>query len=288
MTNYFSSDQTLSELTSAVLLELHEPIAGSEAVPIDLVEDKINEVYSEVFNDQAIKPSARESDISFALANDTTLDGDVAVGAVTIDLVDASNWRSSGKLLLQGDIITYTGKTDNRLTGVTGVNVAHSDGDVARQMYLLTALASDIHGEQIQYVEVNGIPQHPMGWENLVNGIDFMPNTYCIIEGYLLFSRVGLVGGESAGKVLISYVQSVTPMSETTDKPTLFPNSWRRPILVYGACMKIAASDAYRTSWDFWDREFKESKKQYIAFKNGRVRDRANKVRPSVYRRLMR
>lgn len=288
MTNYFSSDQTLSELTSAVLLELHEPIAGSEAVPIDLVEDKINEVYSEVFNDQAIKPSARESDISFALANDTTLDGDVAVGAVTIDLVDASNWRSSGKLLLQGDIITYTGKTDNQLTGVTGVNVEHSDGDVARQMYLLTALASDIHGEQIQYVEVNGIPQHPMGWENLVNGIDFMPNTYCIIEGYLLFSRVGLVGGESAGKVLISYVQSVTPMSETTDKPTLFPNSWRRPILVYGACMKIAASDAYRTSWDFWDREFKESKKQYIAFKNGRVRDRANKVRPSVYRRLMR
>jgi hypothetical protein len=287
MANYFSSDQTFLELCGFVLQELHEPSTGSEAVPMDLVEDKINAVYAEVFNDQGIKPSAREADISFALSDDTTLDGAVAVGATSIVLRDATNWKTSGKVLLQGDIITYTGKTTNTLTGVTGVNVTHQDGETARQMYSLATLASDIQAEQIQYIDINGIPQTYMGWENIVNGIDFFPNSYSVFEGYLLFSRNGTSSGSSASKVFMAYTQSLTPLSADGDKPTLIPNSWRQPLLGYGACMKIAGADAYRTAWDFWKSGHDEAKAQYIAFKNTRVRDRVNKIRPSLYSRLL-
>lgn len=288
MTNYFNSAITFDNLRNFVLQELHEPVStGSEAVPLDLVEDRLNMVYAEVFNDQRIKPSAREADISFKLADDTTLSAALAVGATSVGLTESANWQSSGKGLLQSDIITYTGNVADVLTGVTGVNVAHDSGELARQMYSLSTVASDIVAEQIQYIEVNGIPQTYMSYESLINGIDFFPNCYTVFEGYLIFSRVGTTGGDTPSKVLMVYTQTLTPLSADADVPTLIPNSWRIPILGYGACMKIAASDAYRTSWDWWKAEYEKATKQYVAFKNNRVRDRSNKIRPSIYKRFI-
>lgn len=288
MTNYFNSAIDFDDLRNFVLQELHEPVTtGSEAVPLDMVEDKLNATYAEVFNDQRIKPSAREADISFALAEDTTLSAAVAVSATSVGLTESANWQSSGKALLQSDVITYTGNSSDTLTGVTGVNVAHDSGEIARQMYLLTTVASDIVAEQIQYIEVNGIPQTYMPYESLINGIDLNPNCYTVFEGYLIFSRVGTTGSDTPSKVLMVYTQTLTPMSADADVPTLIPNTWRTPILGYGACMKIAASDAYRTSWDWWKSEHEKAVKQYVAFKNNRVRDRSNKLRPSIYKRFV-
>jgi len=287
MTNYFSSDLTFTELTSLTLQQLHEPVAGSEAVSIDLVEDTLNTVYAEVFTDQTMKQSAREADVSFNVAPDTTLDGAVAVGATSVVLVDATYFPSTGRAMLQGDIISYTGKSSNTLTGVTGVNVAHVDGENVRAMYNLVTLASDIDLEQIQYLDLNGIPQTPMGYENLLSGINYFPNTYSIYDGYLMFNRSSVSTGGSASVCLMTYTQVVTPLSSSSDKPSLIPNSMRVPLLVYGACMKIAASDAYRTSWDWWQKEYDKNLKKYVALRNNRVRDRNNKVRPSIYRRII-
>ena len=287
MTNYFSSDLTFTELTSLTLQQLKESVAGSEAVSIDLVEDTINTVYFEVFTDPSMKQSAREADISFAVAPDTTLNGAVAVSATSVILTDATNFPSSGRAFLQDDIISYTGKSSNTLTGVTGVNVAHDSGENVRAMYLLTTLASDIDVEQIQALYVNGITQTPIGYENLLSNLNYFPNSYAIYDGYLIFSRSSVSTGGSSSKALMTYTQVVTALSASGDKPTLIPNSFRIPLLVYGSAMKLAAADAYRTSWDWWTKQYEAALKRYIFLRNNRVRDRNNKVRPSVYKRLM-
>jgi len=283
-TAYYSSDIDFVNLQNLTLRELREPEAtGSEAVPVELVKDMINTVYAEAFNDQRMKQSAREKDISFNLANDTTLVSDVLAGAVTLPLSDSTTFRTAGKVLLESEIADYTGNTiiTNTLTGVTNIDINHLSGEVVRQMYPLSSIASDIEAEQIQYLDVNGIPQQYISYENLITATRFYPNSYAVYKGHIIFSRQSTTGGTTVlPKVLMIYTQKVTPLSMTTDKPSLIPNSWRIPILVYGAAMKIAASDAFRTSWDWWDKEYNKALSQYIAFKNNRVKDINNKRRP--------
>lgn len=283
MTTQYSSDITFSELQQYVLRELKEPTVGSEAVSVDLVKDMINDVYAAAFNDQRMKQSARENDVSFTLANDTTLAADAASGAVSITLSDNTTFRTTGKALLESDIITYTGKGASTLTGVTGLETNQTVGCLVRQLYPLSSVASTIQEEQIQYLDINGVPQQYLTYDNLITQVNFTPNTYTVYKGHLLFSRQATLGSSTPAKVLMIYTEKVVPLSSDTDKSTLIPNSWRVPILVYGACMKIAAADSFRTSWDWWKMEYDKALSQYIAFKNNRVRDVQNRRRPSVW-----
>lgn len=287
MAVYFSSDMTLLEMQNSVLRSLHEPVdVGSEAVPMDLVKDKLNEVYANAFNDQRMKQSARENNVSFALSNDTKLSDDLTVvGAVTINVNDASTYLTAGKLLLFNEIVSYTGKTATSFTGVTGVSIDHVSGESVRQLYPLATIASDIDAEQIQLVNVNGIPYHYKSYERLVGLVNFDPLSFTVYKNNLLFSpQAGGTSGGTTSKCFLVYTQKVTTMTAGADKPALIPNEFRVPILVYGACTLIAAEDAFRTSWDFWQESYKKSLSEYIAFKNKRVLDHQNRVRPSIYR----
>ncbi len=286
MTNFYSSDIDFNSLVQMVLQELREPTTGSEAVPLDLVEDMVNRVYSEAFNDQRQKQSARENNTSFIAVNDTTLDGDVSPGATSIVLNSSATYRTSGAVLLENEIVTYSGNNTgtNTLTGVSPVLLQHYSGEVVRQMYLLTSLSATIDCEQIQYLEVNGLPQTFMEYDNLIGAISFSPNTYTIYKGYLLLSQQSTQGqNDPTSSAFMVYTEKVTPLSGSTDKPVLIPNSFRVPILVYGACMKIAASDAFRTSWDWWTKQYETSLSQYIAFRNNRIKSVNTRKRPSVY-----
>lgn len=286
MATYFSSDITFLALQNLVLQELKEPVnTGSEAVPLDLVKDKINEVYSDAFNDQRMKQSARENNISFRVASDTYLTADVAIGATSITVSDCSTFLSAGKLLLQSEIVTYTGTNGvDTFTGVSGVNVNHASGEACRQVYPLSTIASDLDTESVQYLDINGLPQTFMEYPSLITATTYYPNSYTIYKRNLIFSRQGTVGSSTAPlNALMMYTQQVTALSADADKPTLIPNSYRIPLLVYGACTRIAASDAYRTSWDWWQKEYDRALSQYIAFRNTRVKDVNNKRRPTVY-----
>jgi len=59
----------------------------------------------------------------------TTLDGAVSAGATTVDLIDATNFADAGTGYIAGDEFAWTGKTDNQLTGVTGI-LDHDDESV--------------------------------------------------------------------------------------------------------------------------------------------------------------
>lgn len=286
MSQLITSDTTFKNLYESVLRELKEPLIGSEAVPLDLAKDKVNEVYMEVFNDQRMKQSARENDVSFSLSPDQSIVNDINAGSTTVQLTDVTGWQSSGSALLLSDVISYTGidTSTNTLTGVTGLTIKHYAGEAIRQMYKLSTIATDIDEEQIHYLDVNGIIQYYMSYDQLITQINFFPNTYTVYKGNLLFSRQSSLGNPARlSNSLMIYSQKVTPMSTDSDKPTLIPNSYRTPVLVYGACMKIAAADAYKTSWDWWKSEYEKGVKQYIAFKNCRVRDVNNRRRPTVY-----
>lgn len=287
-TVYFSGDLTFESLWNMVLRELHEAeVAGTEAVPVELVKDKINEVYADVFNDMRIKQSARENSVSFNAIPDDSLAADTAVGATSVVLNNSDNFRSSGKALLQSEIITYSGNTTatETLTGVTPLQIAHTSGESIRQMYQLSALASDIDEEQIQLLTINGIPLTPQGFDRLISISGYTPYAYAVYKGYLLLAKgVSSGSGGEVGQGMMLYSQKVTPLSASGDKPSLIPNQMRVPLLVYGACARIAAADGFRTSWDWWTKEYDRALSQYIAFKNTRTKDRANRTRPTINR----
>ncbi len=287
-TVYFNSDIDFQKLQNLVLREIHEPEgSGSEAVPLELTKDKLNEVYANVFNDQRIRQSAREQNISFVVVPDDSLRTDVAAGAVTIPLNNSANFRSSGAILLQNEIVTYTGNDtlNNELTGVSATKVPHYGGEAVRQLYTLSTEASSIDDTNVQLVTVNGIPYSYQPYERLISSTTYAPFSWTIYKGYLLFTRnVGSVSGGSVGQGFMVYTLLVTPMSANGDKPTFIPNQFRVPLLVYGACMLIAASDSFRTSWDWWEKQYDKALSQYIAWKNKRVVDRNNKTRPSLNR----
>lgn len=285
-TVYFNSDMTFINLINLVLRALKEPEnTGSEAVSVEEVKDAINMIYSAAFNDQRMKQSARENNTSFQLANDTTLSADLNVGDTTMQITDASSYLPAGRVLALSEMIDYTTNDLNTiLGGLSGLQIPQLSGAVIRQMYPLTTLAPTIQEESIQYLDVNGIPQQFMEYPTNVTAINFYPNSYSIYKGFLIISRQSTIGGNNQQQsALMIYTQKVVPLSANTDKPVLIPNTWRIPILVYGACMKIAAEDAFRTSWDWWKSEYERSLSQYIAFRNTRVKDINNRRRPSVY-----
>jgi hypothetical protein len=286
--SYYSADINFESLVNLVLRELKEPEGvGSEAVTVGLVKDTINMVYAEAFNDQRMKQSARENNISFQLANDTTLTADLNVGDPTMLIDDAVSFLAAGRVLGLSEMIDYTTNDFvHTLGGLSGLQIMQPSGTVIRQMYPLTTLCPNIQSENFQYFDVNGIPQQYMEYPTNITAVNFYPNSYSIYKGFLIISRQSTVGGNAQrSDGLIIYTQQVVPLLNTTDIPTLIPNSWRIPILVYGAAMRIAASDAYKTSWDWWNSQYTMALSQYIAFKNCRVIDRNNKVRPILYNR---
>lgn len=60
----------------------------------------------------------------------STLDGDIAIGAIAIDLASGEGARfgSSGTVMIQGEAIAFSGRSTDQLTGVTGVLTEHLDG----------------------------------------------------------------------------------------------------------------------------------------------------------------
>jgi len=52
-----------------------------------------------------------------SITNETTLNGAISAAATSVILTDATSFPSSGTILIGAELITYTGKTANTLTG---------------------------------------------------------------------------------------------------------------------------------------------------------------------------
>lgn len=65
----------------------------------------------------------------------TTLAGDINPGDTVINVADGSQLVGSSWIIINGDVIGYTGMIGNQLTGVTGINTAHLTGDTVTRYY---------------------------------------------------------------------------------------------------------------------------------------------------------
>tara|TARA_R110000868_G_scaffold395229_1_gene666819 strand:- start:731 stop:1045 length:315 start_codon:yes stop_codon:yes gene_type:complete len=76
----------------------------------------------------------------------TTTSADMAVGDTTISITDTTDFATAGSIYVNGNIITYTGKTATSFTGCTNVLFAHLSGsDVSVAFDLPTTYGSVIN-----------------------------------------------------------------------------------------------------------------------------------------------
>ncbi len=77
------------------------------------------------------------------------LDGSITAGATTLTITDATDFPSSGKLKIDMEIMNYSGKAGNDLTGLTrgtdsSTADAHDDGTDTNLVFTVTDHAMDI------------------------------------------------------------------------------------------------------------------------------------------------
>lgn len=63
----------------------------------------------------------------------TTLNGAITTASTSIVLTSGTDFASSGTVEIEGDLITYTGKSTHTLTGVTGISFSHATATTVRQ-----------------------------------------------------------------------------------------------------------------------------------------------------------
>jgi len=281
MANYVNSDMTFGDLCSLVLREYKEPVTGSTAVSLDLVEDMVNTTYYDIFNEPADASYLREANYEFATIPDAYVgSGGIAVGATSIVLQDSSNLpNAERKVLINGrEFATYTSNDlATTLSGVTGVQTAHSEGESVQVGYPLSDI-TDIDEQEINSVRVDGVEykfKDPSVWLNVSS---YQYQHYTIFDGYMFFPRTS-----AAQYVQMIYDKKVTLMANTTDKPTLIPNKYRVPLLVSGAVAKIGVRDDMRTGWDYHKNEFNTTIKKFYATGNNRIKTKTPIRRGSVY-----
>ena len=64
---------------------------------------------------------------------ETTLNGAISAGATTITLTNASDFATSGKGNVDGDSFSWSGKSSNDLTGVSGISFDHDTASPVQQ-----------------------------------------------------------------------------------------------------------------------------------------------------------
>ena len=84
----------------------------------------------------------------------STLNGDISNSATTVVVADGTNFSSSGKIQINNEIISYTGKSTNNLTGCTrGQNLttaaAHTSGDTVDQVVETISGLTHLEGQTV-------------------------------------------------------------------------------------------------------------------------------------------
>lgn len=274
MANYINMDMTLGDLTNYILTEYKEPIAGSLEMSVDNVEDKINETYMDIFNSPELVSFDKRSTYSFSVVEDQLLDGDILAGAVTLNLVDASEWPNTGYACIDGhDFFTYTGKSSNQLTGVTGLKTNHLSNENVKLGYSVPA---DINYGGIENPILTSLVPY-----TYVEPGSFFNNTLSF--SYTIFKNKIFVSSSDSRIFSFFYEVLLTALSTTSDKPSLIPGSFRPALLGSGAIAKLGVRDDMRSGWDYHFQRYQVELKKFIAKQNNPVKSRPGATRPTIY-----
>lgn len=248
------SNLTFVELQNLVYSELKVPQGatlttqppGTEAYPLSMIQELLNEAYYDVYNQPGKNIYLRENAVEFDSLADSYLTAAVVVGDTTINVSTTTGWPTAGVLLLNTDFITYTGTTLTTFTGCTGVNnKSLGANDTVRACYSLAIKASDMDQQQIREVMSAGLDLEFQPPERFLQTLDPVTLWYTIFMGYLI-----LPIGTVSQNIFIQYYKLITLMSGATDTPALIPNNFRKGLLVMYAVGRALILDDKRTGWD--------------------------------------
>src|SRR3990167_7584671 len=162
-------------------------------------------------------PDFMRAETGGTLVADTDLDesGGVATTDTTLDLTSATNAISSGGGIVvydedMPDIVYYTSKSSNQLTGVTGIGFAHEDADTVSFLYALPSNFHDLRQTEgygdgvrvngVNYTFTSGVPTGTQF--SLVNNAGAF---------YLWFPR------SASGDYSVFYNKTVTTINDAAD-----------------------------------------------------------------------
>lgn len=187
----------------------------------------------------------------FLVPVDTTTTAAVATSDVTISLANVDNFESAGSVWIDHDVIDYTAISTLDLTGVTGIDIAHSSGDT---VYPLIAVPTDYaNTPQLKVRKSTGehydevLFTDERLWDDEIGGGNYAAK-FTIIhsedDGNLHIRMDGLSSGDRA---VFYYMKSPTTMSDDADTATI-PDPYALKILP-----KLAAYKAMKLRGDNLD-----------------------------------
>jgi hypothetical protein len=238
-------DQDLSDLRAKVLIEL-KSVTGSDAYPTVMIDNKLNEGYMAVFNQPKKNLYVREGTVEFMSIADQPVTSQITAGDTAINVVSTAAFPNAGKILINEDIITYTGKTATSFTGCSGVNFTTTDNPLCRAVYPLATYLPDLDEQQIRGILCNGINLEMFSYERFLTQNQFTFYKYTIFNKSLILPKYN-----ATQRVMVSFFKELTPMVSDADKPDLIPNVFRQ-MLVYYAVGLILILDDKRTGWELY------------------------------------
>ena len=281
---------TASELESKILRQLKEVDTSpstSEAFPTELIYDTMNEIYEEVFNQPNKQIHVRTDEYEFTTVEDTTLDGDLTAGDTSIVLADSSSFPSSGRILIENELIDYTANDGSTTLTceASAIAVDHTDGKTVRCCY---ALPSEIDKEKAQYLNINGLPYDIADIAQILDENISHYKMYAIYEGYIILPQ----GMDATGAMFI-YTPALARMTSGTDIPTLIPNNMRVALIVNGSVGKLMILDGqsgaeyyYRPPQNQRDKgagQFYDALRKFYATYGRHTDLRGQKTKGSIY-----
>lgn len=204
----------------------------SETYPLGNVKAAIN-AGEAAFIDEKVRWSFLEADLLLTTVADTTIGTAYAAGDTSLVLDDASTYPTASStsygIWIEGDILeTWTGKSTNTLTTITGLQVAHAAAVNVKPLYKLPSTINKpvkiyVDGDQLDYTPYEQ-------W----TGAD---NTFTIYQDYIFLPE------NDGGEILrIPYYKSPVELVDDSDT-SLLPASYHLAPVYYALGKMLLDTD---------------------------------------------
>lgn len=165
----------------------------------------INEGYTILLNERYYRFT--EETLNFNTSIDTTLAEDITSANTDFDVGSATGMLSVGKILINGDFITYTSKVGNNLQGVSGIGANHDSGATVRRVYQMSELGVT-NFDKVLSLQVNDIEYGFYDGRNGFNGAGF---------SLTKDNDIILTSQSQESRVALRYKKSITRLSANAD-----------------------------------------------------------------------
>ena len=233
-----------------------------------------SELEEKTFTSPDLRFMRKKSYITLASPTKTT----VAVVITDTEIsFNTTNFTSSWYVMIEGDVIQYTGKSDTQITGVTGIDTTHALSKQVEQVYLIPATAWKIFW--LEYVTTE-IPNS----QTFVNEIDFRSdkdfNKYYTVVGNndsISSQFINIHWYSNEDRFIIHYYNLSTDMAadgDTTDLPDNYGKFVLAPL--------VAGSILYYTDEAALGKEYLKKGYANLETMYSQYADQTKKYRPYI------